>query len=296
MGDGNTVRIAMYFLTGLLCASLAFAEGGVRERDGGWGERVVSIERGEIIMQAPVPDAFAEHVMAQLPDDDRGQWYITIFAVPNSGDSALLLRDLQQAPALKALAAWGTINIVDYSTDAERARWKEAGIRHTPTVLVYPRPNHPKLPFRYALAQEGYGGDADRLARNIYSAVRKVYTKYNVEGPCPGPWCPNPQPNPQPNPSPTPYSPNAPNDWPPLMPVPEVPDAGLDLDLGLGGLVQFVVKAGIILIAIFVGLAVIPPLLKVGIVYTRKQLRDIASAVSDSGSGKSGGGSDTAAK
>jgi len=267
----------------LLCGSVAFTSGGVRVPEDGFADRVVSIESGEVVQRAPAPDAFAEHVRSQLPPDDRGAWYITVFTVPNSGDSALLMRDIRESPALQALARWGTVNVIDYSTEAERERWKKAGIRYTPTVLVYPRPNHPRLPFRYVMAQEGYGGDADLLARNIYSAVRRVYTKYNIQGPCPGPYCPQPN-----KPDVNPYTPNNDN-WPPMVPVPKVPDAGISFDFGLGGLVAFAIKAVVVIVALFIALAILPALLKMGLKYTKRQLHDIASAVTDTDDSGTGG-------
>ena len=276
----------MMYLTLLILAMAtpAFADNGVMGPDGEelvFQDRATSISNGKaVVQQSHLPDKFANHVQAQLPADDRGQWYITVFSSPNSSVDALLRRDFRESPALKALADWGTVQIIDYTTEANRERWAALGVKYTPTVLVYPRPGHPRLQYRCAIAQEGYGGDADRLARSVYAAIRKIYTKYNINGttgPCPGPYCPQPN---QPN---RPWQPNRPDNdsWPPPVPVPNVPGGGFDFNFGLGwlwSLVGFVVKALVALVVLAVGVALAPKLL-IWVIRKIKEIgREIVSA------------------
>ncbi len=182
--------------------------------------------------QPPKVSAFRRHLERELPRDDRGRWYITIFVTPEGEQSRRLIRDLQTHPSLRVLAQWADVQQIDFSEPVNRARWREQRVTQSPTILVYPRADHPTLPFRCVTAQQGYGGDAEMLARRIYSAIRTIYQKYGAIEQCPGPWCPSPQPDrpdvrpwePQPW-NPDGYQPFRPDRYPQPAPLPDVDEA-----------------------------------------------------------------------
>lgn len=240
---------------------------GVMVPKSGWKDNVAVIEQGGVQqITSFAADQFVSYMQSALPPDDRGQWYITVFVTDMAGDSRLLLRDLENAPALRVLSEWGTLQVIDYSTEANRQRWSKLKIRYTPTILVYPRPGHPRLEYKYAVAQEGYGGDADKLARNIFNAIRKIYKAQGVAD-CPGPYCPSPRFPYEPNQPHDPYRPNqpTPNDWPQPAPLPNGFDdsgGGFHVNLSLDRLFSGIVGAVKWIVILVLLLWIAPPLLK----------------------------------
>ena len=208
----------------ILCVLLG---SGVVEPTSGFGDAVERIGAHGTESYRAMPDPFAGYVRQALPPDDRGKFYITCYVTKDSQAAALLKRDFREHPALRAIGEWGTLQFFDWNREsaAEQARWRSFGVRYTPTIMVYPRPGHPTLPFKFVIASNGYGGDADILARQIYAGVRRLYTLFAPQQ-CPGPYCPTPQPH-----SPQPHTPQ-PNDWPapeplPLLPQPAGPEVPL---------------------------------------------------------------------
>lgn len=216
---------------------------GVKTPRDGFHDRVVqigpnSVQELDRYDPGQATTAFAEHLKSQLPADDRGLWYVTVFADTSDPASKRLIEDFRTNPSLRQLASWAKLEHVDFQQPADKARWKAWEIRKTPTVWVYPHPDNPRLPYVGAVVQSGYGGDAEMLARNVYAGIRSVYKKHRIED-CPGPYCPTPNPyQPQPNPppyqpSPSPWRPIQPDDgfpMPPPLPVaPEVDNSGFSL-------------------------------------------------------------------
>lgn len=230
--------------------------GGISQ-DGQFGERVRVVDalgRGGTITSR---DTVGEWLVG-LPPADGEKFQITVFHYPSSlardyprvkgeaDQSELLVRDLQNNPSLKAIAAWGHLNLIDASQASQRQRVSEFQVKMCPTICVYPPPGSRHFPYQMVYWQVGYDGDAQTLAQRIMSNLQKFYQTYSPEQ-CPGPGpCPTPDRRPNrpfrpntPEPDLTPYVPDTPtpddngppdlpNIWPPVDPDNPTPD---DIDV-----------------------------------------------------------------
>lgn len=181
----------------LLAATLSgFPTGGVVASKIGKEDRVVLVSaEGTASEQRLSIEGFASHVSSTLPVDDRGKFHIIVFSDARYPLSKQLVSDFHTVPALKALAAWGKFQVVDWGTasEADKTYFEKLNIKTIPTVFVIPTHGHQTFPFKGIFAQTGYAGDHGMLARNLYEAIRKLYEKH-APSQCPGPYCPNPGP------------------------------------------------------------------------------------------------------
>lgn len=229
------------FLVAVFCGTLLH-DGVQLPAEEGFGHGAQLVTAGGIQQISGGGDLeFANFLGDQLPPSDRAKWYMTVYVDRlNDPESRLLLRDLDQHPALAKLKSWCKFQMVDrLAAPSQEARMLAQEIgqkgKPVPSVLVYANPDDPvfgtaaKGGWHYVYDGGGYGGDADMLARNLYEAIRKEYERRGVSQ-CPGPYCPQPvQPNlPQPNPNPYQPGPYQPPPYQPADPWPQQPMPRMD--------------------------------------------------------------------
>lgn len=221
-----------------IAGALAYGSGVMLPPDREWfadGALVVTAG-GAVPVAEPVS---TEAYYGQLPQDDRGKWVVTLWVDSSSQASALLQRDFRQHPALAALAQWGKFETIDVADPSQAERVKRWKIGKTPSVSIVPYPGNPQFPYTLTFYAAGYGGDAEKLAMDAWSALRTAYAKAGVQQ-CPGPGpCPLEPDRPYDDPDRYPdrdrdYGPDAdrfpsspalPDQWPPAKPSLTLPAA-----------------------------------------------------------------------
>ncbi len=199
---------------------------GVIVPEGGFGNRATVIESNGAVVEYDTADSkFARYVSSELPEDDRGKFHLVVI-YGDDLQSSKLRSDIQRRPELMAFRKWAKFEELDWVKIAsDREYCERAGVRQTPTILIFPTKGHPDYPWKQVFKRVGYGGDSALLARNMYSSIRRFYTRHAIEK-CPGPYCPEPyQPDRTPDRTP---------DWPDTPALPDYDwDSPADLPFGL---------------------------------------------------------------
>lgn len=173
------------------------------------------------------------------PASDADKWFISVVSMRGCAGCERLKKDWGTSPWLLALAnpadakqSWAHYTV--YDKDDRSQQWRLANIQVTtyPTILVQP-PRSGKYGDGSTVVYQGvYGGDPEKLAREITQAIRQYVSKLQsrpvaVEGETgqvgvDPPWQPVPKVDPW-QPSPQPVFPSPAND--PTIPPPPAPAA-----------------------------------------------------------------------
>jgi hypothetical protein len=129
--------------------------------------------------------AFAQSSAVDLPPNDTGKFFVTIYSQPGCVACDKLVQDWKNSPSLKAFAvpdhpsqSWAHFTIIKPDS-ALAANFKNANppINQVPTIVVQPPKNGDYGPETTTIFRktgyEGKPGDTDRLAGDIAKALKK---------------------------------------------------------------------------------------------------------------------------
>lgn len=170
------------------------------------------------------------------PASDADKWFISVLSMRGCAACQKLKRDWATNPWLLALAdphdpkkSWAHYNVYLREDRSQAFRFENIRVTAYPTILVQP-PRSGRYGEASTVVYQGtYGGDPERLARQITEAIRRYLAKLDAVPPAPRgfegtigvdpPWQPTPQLDP-----PSPVAPVFP-DGRPLIPPGPPPDA-----------------------------------------------------------------------
>jgi hypothetical protein len=207
-------------------------------------------------------DLFVEAMAT--PEDDSGKWFVSVLTMQGCAPCEQLKADWKSSQHLLALAdptnpkrSWAHYQVYPREDKSQAFRFEGISVKSYPTVIVQPPRNGRFGDPKTVVYQGGYGGDPEKLARQITDAVRRYVSRVQsasshdstaFHGYDP-PW------------SPTPKDDNAPPTGPvvfpnglPLIPPPS-PLAGV---AGLSTVVIVLGTVALTLIAVFFALVLVP--------------------------------------
>lgn len=124
------------------------------------------------------------------PASDADKWFVSILTTQGCAPCGKLKSDWSASPWLLALAdpsdpkkSWAHFNVYTADDKSQSFRFEQLKVESYPTILVQPprsgRYGDPKT----VVFQSTYGGDPERLARQITSAIRLYVSKLEASQP-----------------------------------------------------------------------------------------------------------------
>ena len=209
-------------------------------------------------------DPLAAFVEAMAPPaSDADKWFITVITKRGCAGCEKLRRDWATDRWLLALAnpadpsaSWAHYNVYDADDESQKFRWQNIVITGYPTVLVQPPRNGRYGDPATVVYQGVYGGNPEKLARDIIGAIRQYISRLPAastiaqmgEGEHGGirpPW----EPPPKPTPTPPPVFP----DGRPLIPPPVEPPNTTPTDGSPGMLVTVAGTSAVVTVVLTLG-------------------------------------------
>ncbi|HEY1068489.1 MAG TPA: hypothetical protein VGE52_20365, partial [Pirellulales bacterium] len=130
-------------------------------------------------------DAFVEAMGPPASDDDK--WFISVLTMQGCGPCVRLKSEWGTNQWLLALAnpndpkqSWAHYNVYPREDKSQAFRLEGIKVTAYPTVLVQPPRNGRYGDPKTVVFQGTYGGDPERLARQITDAIRRYVAKFDV--------------------------------------------------------------------------------------------------------------------
>jgi hypothetical protein len=127
-------------------------------------------------------DAFIQAMAT--PPDDSGKWFVSVLTMQNCAPCERLKADWRSSQHLLALAdpdnpkrSWAHYQIYPREDKSQAFRFEGIKVTGYPTVIVQPPRNGKYGDPTDVVYQGGYGGDPEKLARQITDAVRRYVTR-----------------------------------------------------------------------------------------------------------------------
>lgn len=211
-------------------------------------------------------DSFVEAMGPPASDADK--WYISVISMQGCAACQKLKSDWAINQWLLALAdpsdpkkSWAHYNVYLREDRSQAFRFENIKVTAYPTVLVQPPRNGRYGEPKTVVFQGTYGGDPERLARQITEAIRRYVAKFEATQPAhppshsasegsigvDPPWQPAPQVDP-----PSPIAPVFP-DGRPLIPPSPAPDSAVQ-PVGPWGTVGTVAGASLLTLLLTIGI------------------------------------------
>ncbi len=184
-------------------------------------------------------DSFVEAMAPPATDADK--WHISVLSMQGCPACQKLKADWATNPWLLALAnpndpkqSWSHYNVYMREDRSQAFRFERLKVTAFPTIVVQPPRSGRYGDARTVVFQAAYGGDPERLARDITTAIRRYVAKFEASQPprqapyrapegsigVDPPWEPTPQVEP-----PSPVAPVFPDGRPLIPPSPTPDDA-----------------------------------------------------------------------
>jgi hypothetical protein len=127
-------------------------------------------------------DAFIQAMAT--PPDDSGKWFVSVLTMQGCAPCERLKADWRSSQHLLALAdpdnpkrSWAHYQIYPREDKSQAFRFEGIKVTGYPTVIVQPPRNGKYGDPKDVVYQGGYGGDPEKLARQITDAVRRYVTR-----------------------------------------------------------------------------------------------------------------------
>jgi hypothetical protein len=124
------------------------------------------------------------------PTSDADKWFISVLSMQGCGACERLKRDWTTDPWLLALAdpndpakSWAHYNVYAREDASQAFRFERLQVTAFPTIVVQPPRNGRYGKPETIVFQGTYGGDPQRLARQITTAIRKYVSKFETAVP-----------------------------------------------------------------------------------------------------------------
>jgi len=115
-----------------------------------------------------------------VPEDDSDKWFISVLTMQGCAPCAKLKTDWESSPWLRALAdphdpkkSWAHYAVYNREDKSQAFRFAGLNVKSYPTIIVQPPRSGRYGEPATVVYQSGYGGDPEKLARQITAAVRQ---------------------------------------------------------------------------------------------------------------------------